>query len=64
MLALGGDLDGTEMPSDFGGIAFYETLGDYLAQKGYTERLIDRIFFQNALNFFAGALQSAQNAVK
>lgn len=63
-VALGGDLDGTDLPASFGGIAFYETLGEYLAQKGYGETLIDRIFFQNAFNFFSAALQSAGNKVK
>ncbi len=64
VLALGGDLDGTALPETFGGVAFYEALADYLAQKGYSQALIRRIFFQNALNFFSGALQSQENEVK
>ena len=63
-VALGGDLDGTALPPSFGGIAFYEVLCEYLAQKGYSEELLDSIFFQNAFNFFSAALQSAENKVK
>lgn len=63
-VALGGDLDGTALPPSFGGIAFYEVLCEYLAQKGYREELLDSIFFQNAFNFFSAALQSAENKVK
>lgn len=57
VLAVGGDLDGTDLPSEWEGIGFAEKFAEYLAQKGYAEPLIDRIFFQNAYNFFLSTLQ-------
>jgi membrane dipeptidase len=56
-VSLGGDLDGTQLPEDWGGIAVYEKLADYLLQKGWTEGLLRRIFFENAFNFFSVTLQ-------
>ena len=51
-VAVGGDLDGTKLPSEWGGIAFAERLADFLSGKGYSDELIDRIFFVNAAEFF------------
>ncbi len=59
-LALGGDLDGTPLPSEWDGIALYERLADYLAQKGWKEEQIEAVFFKNAANFFCSTLQSTK----
>ncbi len=56
-VAFGGDLDGTDLPPSWGGIAVYEDLWGYLSKKGYKDALLTQIFFQNAANFFADALQ-------
>ena len=57
-IALGGDLDGTTIPAAWGGIALYERLAEYLAQKGWKTSLIEAVFFKNAANFFYSTLQS------
>ncbi len=63
-VALGGDLDGTDLPASWHGIAVYERLADELAKKGWKDRQLDRVFYQNAANFFAAALQEHKNAVQ
>lgn len=63
-VALGGDLDGTELPDEWGGIAVYERLYEYLLGRGLSERLLDRLFFQNAFDFHAKALQASKNEVQ
>ena len=62
-VAFGGDLDGTTLPEEWGGIAVYEPLRDFLAKKGFSEAFLDRLFFKNAFDFFANTLQVAQNEV-
>ena len=62
-VAVGADLDGTDLPEAWGGIAFAAQLAEYLAQKGYTEELLDRIFFQNAFKFFSATLQREQDTL-
>ena len=64
VVALGGDLDGTSLPKSWGGVAVYETLAEYLYKNGYSERLIHRIFYQNAADFFAVTLQMRENEVQ
>ena len=59
-VALGGDLDGTVLPPEWRGMAVYEQLADYLAQKGWSDALIERVFYKNAANFFHSALLSRQ----
>ncbi len=56
-VAFGGDLDGTDLPLSWGGIAVYESLWEYLSKKGYKDALLRQIFFENAAKFFADALQ-------
>lgn len=63
-VALGGDLDGTELPDDWDGVAVYEKLWDYLLGRGLSEALLDRLFFQNAFDFYAKALQVSKNEVQ
>lgn len=55
-VALGGDLDGTDLPDDWGGVAVYGNLADYLAKKGWSQVLLERIFFENAANFLYNRL--------
>ena len=63
-VALGGDLDGTQLPEEWDGIAVYEALFEYLSQKGMAAALLERLFFQNAFDFFCDALQDAKNEVQ
>ena len=63
-VALGGDLDGFSLPSSWRGIEFYERLATYLLKKGITEDQLQRLFFQNAFDFFDNTLQSQENAVQ
>ncbi len=51
-VALGGDLDGIDLPSAFNGIEVYAHLYDRLLQRNYAESLVDALFFHNAYRFF------------
>lgn len=51
-LALGCDLDGMDFPPEWNGIDAMMLLGDYLTRKNYQKTLIDRLFFDNAYQFF------------
>lgn len=51
-LALGCDLDGMDFPPEWHGIDAMEQLGDYLIRKNYQKTIIDRLFFDNAYQFF------------
>lgn len=51
-VALGMDLDGTNLPEDWQGIAVAEKLWDYLCRKNYNETLLSRLFFENGYDFF------------
>lgn len=55
-VALGGDLDGTTLPPEWGGVAVYEMLAEFLVKKGLPEPLVRRIFFENAANFLYNCL--------
>ena len=49
-IALGGDLDGCdELPAGFNGIQDYPKLADKLLQRGFHEKLLHDIFWNNAL---------------
>lgn len=63
-VALGGDLDGTVLPEEWRGLEMYEPLWEYLAGKGLSESVLERIFFQNSFDFFANTLQSEENEVQ
>lgn len=52
-VAFGGDLDGTSLPSEWGGIEVMERVGDYLCRKNYDSGLLDRLFFGNCYDFLA-----------
>lgn len=52
-VAFGCDLDGTELPPEWEGIAVMERIYEYLERKNYEESLLDRLFFSNCYDFFA-----------
>ena len=51
-LALGFDLDGTDLPAEWNGVAVADTLFAYLLERGYEKDLLLRVFFENAADFF------------
>lgn len=51
VLGLGCDLDGTDLPDGFSGVDDLEKLADGLARIGYSDELIDKIFYKNHLEF-------------
>ena len=64
VLALGGDLDGTTLPNEWQGMAVYAALEEILLQKGLKAQFVERLFFQNAFDFFCNTLQGAENEVQ
>lgn len=50
-VAIGADLDGTDLPEGFEDIGDVYKIADRLSLLGYSSTLIDKIFFENALNF-------------
>ena len=50
-LAIGTDFDGADMPSCISGIDKLDRLYYYLLESGYSQQLVDRIFFDNAFSF-------------
>lgn len=49
-IALGGDLDGCdELPAGFDGVQSYPALAQKLLERGVTEEMINRIYWENAL---------------
>lgn len=50
-LALGCDLDGTELPSGFASIADLVHIAEEMAKRGYSDRQIEKLFSLNAENF-------------
>ncbi|MGN0171808.1 MAG: dipeptidase, partial [Acutalibacteraceae bacterium] len=63
-VAVGFDLDGTELPPEWGGIVFAASFYRYLLQKGYDPLLLSAIFFENAHAFFVKALTSKEECIK
>lgn len=52
-VALGGDLDGCEtLPAGFRNVGSYADFYRYLKGRGYSESLLDRIFYRNLLELF------------
>ena len=51
-VCFGCDLDGTDLPLEWGGIEVVPRLYDYLASRGYSDACLDRIFFENAKKVF------------
>lgn len=56
-LAFGSDFDGCEINSELDSVDKTEFLRDYLRSKGFGSELLDKIFFENAHNFFKSVLQ-------
>ena len=54
ILCIGSDFDGAEMPSEITGIESVQKIYDYCLAENYPEELVDKIFFENAYNFFRG----------
>lgn len=51
-VALGGDLDGCEaLPVGFSDVSSYASLHRFLSERGWSEGLLDRIFYDNLLQF-------------
>ena len=55
-LAIGTDFDGADMPSCISGIDKLDRLYYYLLESGYSQQLVDRIFFDNAFLFMQNML--------
>lgn len=52
VLALGSDFDGAGLPQGIAGIQSMEQLAEHFAHNGCSNRLIEKIFYKNARNFF------------
>ncbi len=63
-VAWGGDLDGVALPNGWNGIAVFEELWEFLLKKGIDEPQLERLFFENAFEFFVNTLQDKKNAVQ
>ena len=62
-VALGFDLDGTDISPEWGGIQMVESFYEYLLQKQYEEALLERLFFVNSYEFFKKALTNTSKGV-
>lgn len=52
VVSIGADFDGADMPYDIFGIQSIEDLYELFLKEGYSETLLQKIFFDNAYNFF------------
>lgn len=50
-LCLGCDMDGAELPLDIPNISYLHRLAEFLLEHGYSQTLIDALFFENAYRF-------------
>lgn len=50
-LCLGGDLDGAPLPEDLRSLASYTVLAEKMLAHGYSEELVQKLFFDNAYRF-------------
>ena len=53
VLALGSDFDGTTVPDGIQGIQSMDALANLFLRHGYSETLVEKIFFRNVWNFFS-----------
>ena len=51
VVAIGADLDGTDLPRGFAGVEDLYKIADRMAELGYSQSIINKVFFENALNF-------------
>jgi len=58
-LAFGCDFDGTDLPDGISSISDIDKIANKLAQNGYSEKLINKIYFENAYNFIKKNLMPA-----
>ncbi len=63
VLALGMDLDGTDIPSQWHGIKAAKILYKYLISKGYSQIVLNKIFFENSYAFFVKSLTIKQDCI-
>ena len=63
VLAIGSDFDGCEMHPALAGVDRMPALRDFLSTHGFDAPLLDRIFFENAGNFFKNVLQDEKNVL-
>lgn len=56
IIAMGCDLDGTSLPHGFSGLSDIPSIVEELARLNYTDTLIERITYRNALDFFKRSL--------
>lgn len=52
-VCIGSDFDGTDTPDEIKDILDLEKLYNLLLKKNYSERIVDKIFYYNAYNFFS-----------
>lgn len=53
IIALGSDYDGCDVHSDFNGVQTLECVYNKLSLHGYSEEILNKIFFENANKFFS-----------
>ncbi len=51
-LAIGSDFDGASMPEDLPGVGAVKGLAEYFLAHGYSDFLVEKIFYENARKFF------------
>lgn len=51
-IAMGGDLDGTNLPLEFNGIEDIYKIANEMQRLNYSNKLIDKIMYKNAFEFF------------
>lgn len=52
IICLGSDFDGCDLPKDIKGSDFFAELYETMLKENYKESLINKIFYNNALNFY------------
>ena len=56
-IALGGDLDGCdELPAGFDGVQSYPAMAEALLARGVGEKIVENIYWNNAMEVFTGAV--------
>lgn len=50
-LCLGCDMDGADLPDDIPDLSYLDRLAEHLSSHGYSQELIDKLFFENAYCF-------------
>ena len=50
-LSLGCDMDGADLLADIPDISYLDRIAEHLAAHGYSQALIDALFFENAYRF-------------